>query len=164
MLKVSQFQNEFMNWLFLAKYEQKIVKISAFTTQGRNPNNFFCSYFGRNDYFINSFWNWLTFTNWTWIIDLLFETHFNMPFHKKFQLIVSYINLLHNQLVNDPQLIYNGWKFSWKKLEDKKSHFNQSTHCVLLDFFIRWTNIWSFSGLEWPKRKKNLLYPDNDKK
>ena len=39
-LKVSQFQNEFMKSSFLPKYEQKIVKISALTTQGRNPDNF----------------------------------------------------------------------------------------------------------------------------
>ena len=47
---------------FLSKYEQKIVKISALTTQGRNPDNFW-SYFGRNDDFINSTWNCLTFSN-----------------------------------------------------------------------------------------------------
>ena len=47
-LKVSQFQNEFMKSSFLPKYERKIVKISALTTQGRNPDNF-SSYFGRND-------------------------------------------------------------------------------------------------------------------
>ena len=41
---------------FLQKYEQKIVKISALTTQGINPDKFF-PYFGRNDDFINSFWN-----------------------------------------------------------------------------------------------------------
>ena len=29
-----------MKSLFLPKYEQKIVKISALTTQGRNPDNF----------------------------------------------------------------------------------------------------------------------------
>ena len=45
---------------FLSKYEQKIVRISAFTTQGKNPDNF-CSCFGRNDDFMNSFWNCLTF-------------------------------------------------------------------------------------------------------
>ena len=39
-LKVRQFQNEFMKSLFLPKYEQKIVKISALTTQGRNPDIF----------------------------------------------------------------------------------------------------------------------------
>ena len=39
-VKVSQFQNEFMKSSFLPKYEQKIVKISALTTQGRNPDNF----------------------------------------------------------------------------------------------------------------------------
>ena len=38
-LKVSKFQNEFMKSPFLPKYEQKIVKISALTTQGRNPDN-----------------------------------------------------------------------------------------------------------------------------
>ena len=30
-------QNEFMKSSFLPKYEQKIVKISALTTQGREP-------------------------------------------------------------------------------------------------------------------------------
>ena len=39
-LKVSNFQNEFMMSSFLPKYEQKIVKISALTTQGRYPDNF----------------------------------------------------------------------------------------------------------------------------
>ena len=39
-LKVSKFQNEFMKPSFLPKYERKIVKISALTTQGRNPDNF----------------------------------------------------------------------------------------------------------------------------
>ena len=34
-LKVRQFQNEFMKSSFLPKYEQKIVKISALTTQHR---------------------------------------------------------------------------------------------------------------------------------
>ena len=37
---VSKFQNEFMKSSFLPKYEQKIVRISALTTQGRNPDNF----------------------------------------------------------------------------------------------------------------------------
>ena len=36
-VKVRQFQNEFMESSFLPKYERKIVKISALTTQGRNP-------------------------------------------------------------------------------------------------------------------------------
>ena len=40
LLKVSKFQNEFMKSSFLPKYEQKIVKVSALTTQGRNPDNF----------------------------------------------------------------------------------------------------------------------------
>ena len=39
-LKVSKFQNEIMKSSFLPKYEQKIVEISALTTQGRNPDNF----------------------------------------------------------------------------------------------------------------------------
>ena len=43
--KVSKFQNQFMKSSFLPKYERKN----------------FCSYFGRNDDFINSFWNLLTF-------------------------------------------------------------------------------------------------------
>ena len=41
------------------KIQQKIVKISALTTRGRNPDNYL--YFGRNNDFINSFWNCLTF-------------------------------------------------------------------------------------------------------
>ena len=59
-LKVRQFQNEFMKSSVLPKYVQKIVEISALTTQGRNPDNF-SSYFGRNDDFTNLFWNLLTF-------------------------------------------------------------------------------------------------------
>ena len=43
-VKVRQFQNEFMKSSFLPKYERKIVKISALRF-----------YFGRNDDFINSF-------------------------------------------------------------------------------------------------------------
>ena len=48
-LKIRQFQNEFMQSSFLPKYEEKIVKISAFTTQ-----SIFSLYFGRNDDFKNS--------------------------------------------------------------------------------------------------------------
>ena len=62
-LKVSKFQNEFLKTSFLPKYEPNIVRISALycaTLQGKNPYNF-GSYFGRNDVFINSFWNLLTF-------------------------------------------------------------------------------------------------------
>ena len=59
-VKVSKFRNEFMKSSFLPKYEQKVVRISAFATQGRSPDN---SYFGRNDCFINSFWNLLTLTS-----------------------------------------------------------------------------------------------------
>ena len=39
-LKVSKFKNEFMKSSFLQQYEQKNVKISALTAQGRNPDNF----------------------------------------------------------------------------------------------------------------------------
>ena len=45
---------------FLQKYKQKIVKVSALSTQGTNPDNFSFD-FGRNDDFIDSFWNRLTF-------------------------------------------------------------------------------------------------------
>ena len=38
---VRQFQNELMKSSFLPKYEQKIVMISAVTTQGRNTGQFF---------------------------------------------------------------------------------------------------------------------------
>ena len=39
-LKVSYFQNEFMKSSFLPKYEQKIVRIFALCSEGRNPDNF----------------------------------------------------------------------------------------------------------------------------
>ena len=39
-VKVRQFQNEFMNSSFLPKYEQKIVRISALFSEGRNLDNF----------------------------------------------------------------------------------------------------------------------------
>ena len=52
-LKVSKFQNEFMKSSFLQKYERKIVKISALCSEGKNLDYFY-SYFGRNDDFINS--------------------------------------------------------------------------------------------------------------
>ena len=39
-LKVSKFQNEFMKSSFLPKYEQKVVKISALCSEGRNLDNF----------------------------------------------------------------------------------------------------------------------------
>ena len=40
LLKVRQFHNEFMKSSFFPTYEQKIVKISALTTQGRKHDNF----------------------------------------------------------------------------------------------------------------------------
>ena len=40
-VKVIYFQSEFMKSSFLPKYKRKIVRISAPTTQGRNPDNFF---------------------------------------------------------------------------------------------------------------------------
>ena len=39
-LKVSQFQNEFIKLLFLPKYEQKVVRISALCSESRNLDNF----------------------------------------------------------------------------------------------------------------------------
>ena len=39
-LKVNKLQNEFMKSSFLPKYEQKIVRISALCTEGRNPDNY----------------------------------------------------------------------------------------------------------------------------
>ena len=39
-LKVRQFQNEFTKSSFLPKYEQKIVRISALCSDGRNLDNF----------------------------------------------------------------------------------------------------------------------------
>ena len=53
LVKVRQFQNEFMN---------TNEKLSAFLPYvGRAEIlTIFCSYFGKNNDFINSFWNWLT--------------------------------------------------------------------------------------------------------
>ena len=63
-LKVSQFQNEFMKSSFLPKYERKITRISALCSEAHYRAEIltiFCSYFGRNNDFINSFCNLLTF-------------------------------------------------------------------------------------------------------
>ena len=38
---ISEWIYEFMTSLFLPKYERKIVKISALTTQGKNPEEIF---------------------------------------------------------------------------------------------------------------------------
>ena len=62
-----------MKSLFLPKYERNIVKISALYCTVPHYRaeilTIFCSYFGRNDDFINSFWNLLTFRKayvWLW--------------------------------------------------------------------------------------------------
>ena len=39
-LNVSYFQSEFMKSSFLPNYKQKIIKISAPCSEGRNPDNF----------------------------------------------------------------------------------------------------------------------------
>ena len=57
-LKVSKFQNEFLKSSFLPKYEPKIVKHYR-----AEILTIFGSYFGRNDDFINWFWNLLTFSD-----------------------------------------------------------------------------------------------------
>ena len=44
LLKVRQFQNEFMKSSFLPKYERKIVRISALCSEGRNLDNFLFVY------------------------------------------------------------------------------------------------------------------------
>ena len=51
-LKFSKFQNEFMMSSFLPKYEPKIVTVPHYRAE---ILTIFCSYFGRNDDFINSF-------------------------------------------------------------------------------------------------------------
>ena len=63
LLKVSKFQNEFMKSSFLPKYERKIVRISARLSVAQyrvEILTIFHSYFGRNNKFLNSFWNLLT--------------------------------------------------------------------------------------------------------
>ena len=64
LLKVSKFQNEFMKSSFLPKYERNIVRISTLCSvpyYRAEILTIFCWYFGRNDDFINSFWDLLTF-------------------------------------------------------------------------------------------------------
>ena len=55
-LKVSYLQNEFMKIKFLPKNERKIARISALTHRAEILA-IFCSFFGRNFIFTNSFWN-----------------------------------------------------------------------------------------------------------
>ena len=66
-IKVSTFQNEFMKLSFLPKYEPNIVRIAALYVPHHRAEilTIFGSYFGRNDDFINSFWNLLTFNKCT---------------------------------------------------------------------------------------------------
>jgi hypothetical protein len=54
---VSKFQNEFMKTSFLPKYEPKFVRIlpCSVTQYRAEILTIFCSYFGRNDDFKNSF-------------------------------------------------------------------------------------------------------------
>ena len=53
MIKVRQFQNEFMKSSFLSKYEQKIVRISALCSEGRNPDNFLFTFWEK--WWLNKF-------------------------------------------------------------------------------------------------------------
>ena len=53
-LKVSKFQNEFLKSSFLPKYQQKVVRIVDCVVRAEILT-IFCSYFGRNDDFINPF-------------------------------------------------------------------------------------------------------------
>ena len=59
-LKVSEFQNEFMKISFLPKYERK--NSAPVLWRKAEILTIFLSYFGRNNNFINSFWNLLTFS------------------------------------------------------------------------------------------------------
>jgi hypothetical protein len=55
---VGKFQDEFIKSSFLPKIEQKIGRISALCSEARYGAEIlaiFCSHFGRNDDFINSF-------------------------------------------------------------------------------------------------------------
>ena len=61
-LKVSKFHNEFMKSSFLPKYEPKILRMPCIVAQYRTEIlTTLGSYFGRNNDFLNSFWNLLTF-------------------------------------------------------------------------------------------------------
>ena len=63
LLKVSYFQNEFMDSSFLPKSEAKYARISVWHSTGQNFLEYvFDSYFGRSNNFINAFWNLLTFS------------------------------------------------------------------------------------------------------
>ena len=69
LLKVSKFQNEFMKSSFLLKYEPNKCKdfcpVLCHKT-GQRSFYIFCSCFGCNDDFVNSFWNLLTFKYVLW--------------------------------------------------------------------------------------------------
>ena len=93
-LKVSKFQNEFMKSSFLPKYEPNIWRISALYCVPHYRAEIltiFGSYFGRNDDFINSFWNLLTFIGAHFSLLLLLKLLL-----KSF-LIYRYVRCLHSK-------------------------------------------------------------------
>ena len=94
--KVRQFQNEFMKSSFLPKYKQKIVKISAFTTQGRNPDNF-----------LFVFWE----KRWLNKLSYLYLYFIRNPWRQK----INFKNILRFQILN-LNCFYSAWfASSWLK-------------------------------------------------
>ena len=88
-LKLSKFQNQFMKSSFLPKYEPKIVRncyrACSVAHYSEEILTIFGSYFGRNNDFINSFWNLLTFrikSTAIWNI-LVFLGNQPMPQHQQ---------------------------------------------------------------------------------
>ena len=76
-VKVSKFQNEFIESLFLPKYEPNIVRISALycaTLQGRNPYNF-----------------WFIFSEKQWLHE--FIPKFTDLYLVKFQRLITWWNV-----------------------------------------------------------------------
>ena len=112
---IRQFQNEFVKLSFLPKYEQRDVKISALTTQGKNPDNFLFVFWDDDD-FINSFWNCLTFTNTQFPIWAVH--HMLLPFTEDQSRISNF----------EPM------RLLWRKNKNKQANLNQigiryNTYC-----------------------------------
>ena len=69
-VKVSKSQNKFMKSSFFPKNKQNIARISALNDRAEILA-IFRSFFGRNDDFINLFWDLLTFTTYLCIANVL---------------------------------------------------------------------------------------------
>ena len=123
-----------------------------------------CSYFGRNDDFINSFWNWLTF---------------RQNCLMKIAIIIYHVYCLHSGRITtsiDGGFGYSiqnlHWKWNFAKLHKISTHSahsdNSYFHFFLSVFWLKWnyarfheilflTNAESFSFLSWKTKKVLFL-------